>query len=196
MDYRSLKLYRNFFEEGTSKGSFTIHDGGRMYPQTRNQTYWGLASASFIPQEFKDKHNVITSNTNKTTDASQLSAFFKFSKTNFNVFAEAVGMEIASCFNTKTSFNCPVVLTPSEPTLYSKLSEEQKSSPVMGSLVFSFLGRNETLFTFGSIVHTEAPSTNIVDMCKTIDKFIVEKNNENSTDVYQKLSETSLTASE
>lgn len=126
MNYRSLKLYRNFFEEGTIKGSFTIHDGGRMYPQTRNQTYWGLASASFIPQEFKDKHNVITSNTNKTTDASQLSAFFKFSKTNFNVFTETVGMKIASYFNTKTSFNCPVVLTPSEPTLTQNLLKKDK----------------------------------------------------------------------
>ena len=192
MKYRSLKLYRNFFEEGTSKGSFTIHDGGRMYPQTRNQTYWGLASASFIPHEFKDKHNVIVSN--KSTDASQLSAFFKFAKTDFNVFAEAVGMEIASCFNTKTSFNCPVVLTPSEPTLYSKLTEEQKSSPVMGSLVFSFLGRNETLFTFGSITHSEAPSTNIVNMCKTVDRFIMEKHHSNLIGAYQNLSQMSLSA--
>lgn len=175
--YKILKLYRNLFEERSSKGSFMILDGGNMYPRTRNTTCWGLVSASFIPPQYKDNLNVVTPLREYTRpeDASQLSAFYKFQKTPFNVFAESVGMEIASRFRTPTCFNCPVILPPSETTLYSMI-EGEKPDVVMGTLVFSFLNRSQSLHTFASITKNEAPVTNINDSYETIDRFIVAKN--------------------
>ena len=175
--YKELKLYRNLFEERSSKGSFMILDGGAMYPTTRNSTFWGLVSASFIPQEYRNHLNVITPLREyvRPDDASQLSAFFKFQKTPFNVFAEAVGMEIALRFRTSTSFNCPVILPPTETTLYSMV-EDKDSDFVMGTLVFSFLNRHQSLHTFASITHKEEPVTNINDSYETIDRFIMDKN--------------------
>lgn len=154
-----------------------ILDGGNMYPRTKNTTCWGLVSASFIPPQYKDNLNVVTPLREyvRPEDASQLSAFYKFQKTPFNVFAESVGMEIASRFRTPTCFNCPIILPPSETTLYSMI-EGEKPDVVMGTLVFSFLNRSQSLHTFASITKNETPVTNINDSYETIDRFIVSKN--------------------
>lgn len=180
--YKTLELYRNLFEERSSKGSFRILDGGSMYPQTKNKTCWGLASANFMPAHHKNNLNVVTPlrEYSRPDDATQLSAFYKFQKSNFHVFAESVGMEIASRFRVPTCSNCPVILPPSETTLYSMV-EGEKPDVIIGTLVFSFLNRNQSLHTFASITRNDTPVTNINDNYETIDRFIIDKNPGNYT---------------
>ena len=180
--YKSLRLYRNVLEGGQSKGSFIIQSDGTMYPATQNKTLWGMASASYIPQEFRLNPNVITAGTNilqlYPNSPVQLPAFFKLAKSPFNIFAEAAAMEIISKMGGTTSFNCPVSIGESEEVLYSFLTPEQKEQPAMGTLVFSFLSRNENLFTFSNITKKESPTTSLTEMWKTIDSFILSKQDE------------------
>ncbi|MBQ3214259.1 MAG: hypothetical protein IJB10_04570 [Clostridia bacterium] len=180
--YKSLRLYRNVLEGGQSKGSFIIQSDGSMYPATQNKTLWGMASASYIPQEFRLNPNVITAGTNilqlYPNSPVQLPAFFKLAKSPFNIFAEASTMEIISKMGGTTSFNCPVSIGESEEVLYSFLTPEQKEQPAMGTLVFSFLSRNENLFTFSNITKKESPTTSLTEMWKTIDRFVLSKQDE------------------
>lgn len=180
--YRNLRLYRNVFEGGQSKGSFIIQSDGSMYPATQNKTLWGTASASYIPQDFRLNPHVVTSGTNILqlfpNSPVQLPAFFKLAKSPFNIFAEAATMELVSMMSGTTSFNCPVSIGPSEEVLYSLLTPEQKAQPAMGTLVFSFLARNENLFTFSKITKNESPTTSLSEMWKTIDEFIYSKQEE------------------
>lgn len=187
--YRSLKLYRNIFEGGQSKGSFIVQSDGSMYPATQNKTLWGTASASYIPQKFRLNPHVITSGTSIIqlfpNSPVQLPAFFKSAKEPFNIFAEAATMELISMMSGTTSFNCPVSIGPSEEVLYSLLTPEQKAQPAMGTLVFSFLARNENLFTFSKITKNESPTTNLSEMWKTIDEFVRSKQYETGHSIDQ-----------
>lgn len=180
--YKSLKLFRNVLEGGQSKGSFIIQSDGSMYPATQNKTIWGMAEAEYIPQEYRLNPNVITAGTSilqlYPNSPIQLPAFFKLAKSPFNIFAEAATMEIVAKLGGNTSFNCPVSVGESEEVLYSLLTPEQKEQPAMGTLVFSFLSRNENLFTFSNITKKESPTTSLTEMWKTIDRFILSKQDE------------------
>lgn len=167
-------LYKNLFEEGTAKGSFFIDDKGLMAPRTRNITLWGLASSLSIPEEFRNNPNIVTSLKHKlpTSPETPLSAFFKFQKTLTSTFTEAVGMEIASHFNTPTCFNYPANIDDSPNSLYRAVCPYLDTKTQYGNMIFSFLGRDEELVTFYKMAVAQETSYDVMTLTELVPNFV------------------------
>lgn len=170
-----VKLYRNIFEEGTTKGSFFITESGIMTPRTKNVNLWGLTSSSSIPPKYKANPNVVTSVKQQLQDCAptQLPAFFKFQKNPTSGFSEAVAMEVSTHFNTRTSYNYPAHIDQSENSLYffaqNQLPEPQSD---FGSLVFSFLSKDEELVSFYKMARSQEISTDFMTISSLIPSFV------------------------
>jgi len=175
MNYRELKLYQNIYEENSSMGSFIIGKFGNMMPRTRNTTIWGVTSSSYIPRSIRKLPNVVTSVKGELAKYPevQLSAFYKFSKTDYGVAIESIGREIATHFNTKTCFNCPVHIDKSQNSLFHYNNEiHPEEDRQIGTLVYSFLGKNERLYTFAKIMGTECGENTFASYCNAISHFV------------------------
>ena len=167
-------LYKNLFEEGTAKGSFFINNNGLMSPKTRNVTLWGLASSLSIPEEYRKISNIVTylKDNLSTNTESPIPAFFKFQKAPYSIFMEAVAMEIATHFNTKTCFNFPASIDNSPNSLYRSVSPFINTNTERGNMVFSFLGRDEELFTFYKIANARETTTDVMTLTELVPQFI------------------------
>ncbi len=158
------------------KGDFHISEIGIMSPKTRNSAIWGSIEAGFLPDIiFKDQHFVVPTEGRRMKDGRPitLSAFYKFSKSNFNVFAEYLGAKLASHFNTKTSYNCPAIIDKEESSIYDALTQipESKNNS-HGSLVLSMLGPNDKLFSFAYVLGKSEPVSDVRFMFKAIKDFV------------------------
>lgn len=166
-------------KELRSKGGFYISPSGRMSPQTRHSTIWGKLDYDLIPEEFKTSKNVVIPTNNSTLDEfgtpTAVSGFFKFSRSNFNVFAENLGMKIAYLFNTRTSYNCPARLNTNEHSILDALSTVNDQNNSIGTMVVSVLGLNECLYTLANISGVEQPISDLKTNLSTIKNFVFDK---------------------
>ncbi len=169
-------LYKNIFEEGTAKGSFFITDNGLMAPRTRNVTLWGLAHSLSIPEEYRKNPNIVTALKEQlpTSSDAPIPAFFKFQKSTVSVFTEAIAMEIATHFSTKTCFNYPANLDKSPNSLYQAVSPYLDTKTEFGNMVFSFLGRDEELITFYKIANAQEMTTDVMTLTELVPQFIAK----------------------
>lgn len=170
-----VKLYRNIFEEGTTKGSFFITDSGLMVPRTRNITLWGMASSATIPPKYRKNSNIVTAIKGelKNNIHTQLPAFFKFQKEPVSAFTEALGMEISTYFNTTTSYNYPAHIDDSPNSLFRLASLQLDKTPEnFGSLIFSFLAKDEELITFYKMASCQEMSVDVMSLSALVPSFL------------------------
>ena len=165
---------------GRHKGDFFVSDTGVMSPKTRNRAIWGAVHIKDILQtSFLFDENFMFGFGSHRLEGDvpvRLSAFFKFQKSNFNVFAESTGMELAYYFNTKTSYNCPAKLDLNEKSIKDALNTiSPENSDTYGTLVFSMLEKDEKLYSFSRIQQQEEPTSDIRANLKSIRDFVQEK---------------------
>jgi len=166
-------------KEMRSKGGFHIDPSGCMMPRTRHSTIWGKIDYDLIPEEFKLMTNVSIPTSNYTLNEfgipNSVSGFFKFSRSNYNVFAESLGMRMASLFKTKTCYNCPARLNQNEDSISHALKQTVDENNNLGTMVVSILGLNDYLYTLANISQVEQPISNLETNLNTIKSFVFDK---------------------
>ena len=181
-------------QELRSKGSFIVSPEGNMSPKTRHSTIWGKIDYSLIPYPFIANKNVVIPTNNSTLNEdgtpNDVSGFYKFSRSNFNVFAESLAMRVASLFDTKTCYNCPAKLNKDEDSINKALKDTVELNHI-GTMVVSFLGKDEYLHTFANIGHDCSPNSDVQKNSNYIKEFVCLKNKdataEEKTEIYTRL---------
>lgn len=162
-----------------SKGGFYISPNGCMTPKTRHSTIWGKLDYDLIPYEFQTNPHVYIPKSayelNENGDPKSVSGFFKFSRSNFNVFAENLGMKMSCFFNTKTSYNCPARLDRSQASILDALSTVNDQNNSIGTMVVSVLGENDYLYTLANLSQVEQPISDLKINLGTIKNFVFDK---------------------
>lgn len=162
-----------------SKGGFYISPNGCMSPKTRHSTIWGKINYDLIPYEFKNLQQIYIPQSacefNEKGEPESVSGFFKFSRSNFNVFAENLGMKMSCFFNTKTSYNCPARFDRSHASILDALSNITDQNNGIGSMVVSVLGENDYLYTLANISQNEQPISDLKTNLNTIKEFVFDK---------------------
>lgn len=164
-----LDLYR-------TKGSLQIDEDGYVISRSQHQTIWAKVDKEVIPAPIMSFDNIIIPTKNRESKTGTASAFFKFCKNDFQIYAETLGMRIASLFpGTKTCYNCPAILNKNSPTIQKALTKVNDINNGKGMLVYSLLDKNEYLYTIMDASKVETPVSLVEENFKTIQKFINEK---------------------
>ena len=137
-------------------------------------------TACLIPYEFQTNPHIYIPKTayelNENGDPESVSGFFKFSRSNYNVFAENLGMKISCFFNTKTSYNCPAKLDRSQASILDALSTVNDQNNSIGTMVVSILGDGDYLYTLANLSQVEQPISDLKINLGTIKNFVFDKN--------------------
>ena len=168
----TLKVLLNHYR---TKGSAQIEENGFVMSRSQNQMIWAKIDKNAIPEPIMNIDSIVIPIKNRESQTGTASVFFKFSKTDFHIFAETLGMRIASLFNTKTCYNCPAYINKDEPSIKEALDKISDVNNGKGVLVYSLLDNNEYLYTLMSASKVEKATNLVSDNFKTIQKFINEK---------------------